>query len=720
MKYLDSLKVGKKLAIGYITVVVAVVIVAVVILISLGRLTEKFSFVVEHDLPVLENGIRLAKLMVDLETGERGFLITGKEEFLEPYHAGLKEFDSLIETEKKLVSDNPPQVKRLEEIQKHKSEWLSMVAEPVIALRYKANKANVSADNLQEVLKGGVGKGIMDTMRGIMDGMVARWHSAGNIKGVVLTDSLAKAMVDRETGERGFLITGAEEFLEPYNAGKEAFTKLIPELRALVSNAHDGTATEDEMKNDISRLEKLANEWETKAAGPEIAARREMNAQPVTFKDVVAFVETGTGKAIMDQIRGEFAAFNKLENELNLQRSADAKRMATLTMGITILLILLSVGLSLVVGIKISRSITGPLGKLLEAAEAVAGGDLDRSVETPSQDEVGTLAKAFNQMTHRLREMFAAGEEQRTEIEKRAAGEAEQRKNVQQQRDNLEKVFVQITEVAKNLSVATTEILASTSEQAATASEQAAAVSQTSSTVDQARQTTSQSADRAQEVARMAQDSSKEAEQGSRAVESTLEGVNSIKEQVQNIAENILSLSEQTQQIGEIIETVNDIADQSNLLALNAAIEAARAGEAGKGFAVVAGEVGSLAVQSRGATAQVREILGEIQKAANTAVMVTEEGTKRADLGVIQAQKAGNAIQAINRNIQNVNQTMQQIAASSREQLAGMDQINNAMESIGQATAQTEEGTRQVEEAAQNLNVLAEQLKRVVDQYKSS
>ena len=197
MKYLDSLKVGKKLAIGYITVVVAVVIVAVVILISLGRLTGKFSFVVEHDLPVLENGIELEKLMVDLETGERGFLITGKEEFLEPYYEGLKKFDSLIETEKKLVSDNPPQVKKLEEIQQLKSEWLSMVAEPEIALRYKANKANVSADKLQETLKVGVGKGIMDTMRGIMDGMVERWHSAGNINGVVLTDSLAKAMVDR-------------------------------------------------------------------------------------------------------------------------------------------------------------------------------------------------------------------------------------------------------------------------------------------------------------------------------------------------------------------------------------------------------------------------------------------------------------------------------------------------------------------------------------------
>ena len=86
--------------------------------------------------------------------------------------------------------------------------------------------------------------------------------------------------------------------------------------------------------------------------------------------------------------------------------------------------------------------------------------------------------------------------------------------------------------------------------------------------------------------------------------------------------------------VGEIVETVNDLSEQSNLLAVNASIEAAKAGEQGRGFAVVASEVRTLAEQSKRATQQIRSILGDIQKATQTAVMSTEEGTKRAKDGL--------------------------------------------------------------------------------------
>jgi len=284
--------------------------------------------------------------------------------------------------------------------------------------------------------------------------------------------------------------------------------------------------------------------------------------------------------------------------------------------------------------------------------------------------------------------------------------------------DSLRNMLNNINETTSQLSTATTQILAATSEQAATSSEQSASVSETTSTIQEVRQTAEQTADRGRLVSEMVKDATGVADDGLKATDQNMEGMNNIKEQVAAIAETILNLSEQTQQIGEIIASVNDIADQSNLLALNAAIEAARAGEAGKGFAVVAGEVRNLAEQSRQATSQVKDILGEIQKSSNTAVMVTEEGTKRAESGVKLTQRTGKAIKDIRDKIQHAAQAANQIAVSTNEQSTGMDQIVVAMDNINQAAIQADSGTKQVEEAARNLNNLSSQLKELLKKYK--
>ena len=316
---------------------------------------------------------------------------------------------------------------------------------------------------------------------------------------------------------------------------------------------------------------------------------------------------------------------------------------------------------------------------------SVALGDLTSQLlpESYTSSELQTLSNNLNAMVSKLREMT-----------------------------------LQISNANSDIANLVSGVMSSISEQIATTRQQAAAVAQTSTTVEEARQTAEQSTEQAKQVADMAEESLKAAGQGLGAVQASVGSMSDIKEQVNAIAENILSLSEQTQQIGEIISTVNDIADQSNLLALNAAIEAARAGEAGKGFAVVAGEVRNLAKQSRAATDQVRQILSEIQKAANTAVMVTEEGTKRAELGATQIGLTGEAIQAIRKQVEQVAQAAQQIAVSAQQQLAGMDQIGGAMQNIDQATIQTQAGTQQVENAAANLNDLAAQLSKLVGQYK--
>ena len=367
-------------------------------------------------------------------------------------------------------------------------------------------------------------------------------------------------------------------------------------------------------------------------------------------------------------------------------------------------------------------AVTGPLRIAAQYIQRISVGDLPAKITASYSGEFNEIINNLNHMLDLLNEMAQAvnqvakgdltiGVTPRSA--KDALGNA-----IAQMLANLHQLTGQMQEATENISKANSNISAATTEQAATVTEQAASVTETSTTVEEVRQTAEQSVERAQLVSEMASNTLKLAESGLDAVKKTEDGMLGLKDQVRHIAETILNLSEQTLQIGEIIATVNDIADQSNLLALNAAMEAARAGEAGRGFAVVAGEVRNLAEQSRQATAQVSGILSEIQKAANTAVMVTEKGTKSAEDGVKLAQATGDSIRVIREHTQQAVAAAEQIAASARQQLAGMDQITRAMGNINQGATQTQKGMQQVDQAAQNLNDLARQLTSIVQQYK--
>jgi CHASE3 domain sensor protein len=267
-----------------------------------------------------------------------------------------------------------------------------------------------------------------------------------------------------------------------------------------------------------------------------------------------------------------------------------------------------------------------------------------------------------------------------------------------------------LQETTSVLASSTSEILAAMTQQASGASESSAAVAQTVATVDEVSQTADQAAQRAKSVGESAQRAAEIARAGRQAVEESTTSITVVREQVESIAESILALAEQAQAIGEIIASVNDIAEQTNLLALNAAVEAARAGEQGRGFAVVAGEVKSLAEQSKRATVQVRQILGEIQRATSAAVIVTEQGTKQVTLTARQVTEAGQTIQTLADAVGEAAQAAAQIVASAGQQAVGMAQIRQAMTNIHEATQQNLASTKQSERSAQDLNLLGRRL----------
>lgn len=280
--------------------------------------------------------------------------------------------------------------------------------------------------------------------------------------------------------------------------------------------------------------------------------------------------------------------------------------------------------------------------------------------------------------------------------------------------DRLQSLVIEINHALRRLDSDTQAILEATSRQITMANEQDAVVTETTATVNEVRATVTETAERAQSVAETAQVSVDISRSGIDAVAETISGMELIRRRVEDIADNILVLSEHTQQIGEIIAAVNNLADQSRMLALNASVEAARAGEEGKGFAVVAMEVRNLADQNRDATVQVREILGEIQRATNSAVMVTEEGSKGVDQGQELVNTAGGSIRDLASAIEEAAMAAMQIAASTRQQTIGMDQLTQAMRTIKHATTETVSSTMQVEASVQRLREAANRLNDLI------
>ncbi|KMQ50334.1 type IV pilus biogenesis protein PilJ [Chitinispirillum alkaliphilum] len=202
---------------------------------------------------------------------------------------------------------------------------------------------------------------------------------------------------------------------------------------------------------------------------------------------------------------------------------------------------------------------------------------------------------------------------------------------------------------------------------------------------------------------------------GRKVIEETIGSMNDIQDVMKQVAQSIMNLNEQSQMVGQITDSVNDLADATNILSVNASIEAAKAGEQGKGFSVVAQEIRSLAIRSKQATTNIRQILSDIQKATSTSVLITEQAGKKVDSGVQQSFQAKEAIEVLSNNITEAAQAATQIAASSSQQLAGMDQMAEGMSSINQATQQNVSSLKELESAMRNLSELGERLNSVVN-----
>lgn len=610
-KMLQSMKFKTKLISGNGIVLFLMAIVAIVLYSSIISLNQTTIWV-NHTHDVIASGNELVAAMVDQETGMRGYLVGGLEEFLEPYNNGKRNFERVIAALKKKVSDNPAQVTRLEKIEDLAKDWDQKAAKPQIELREKVNAGDEASRNFKNIMGSVVGKQIFDSFRAEQRKLENRFKRVGNAQGINLAQSILMDMINQETGQRGFLLTGKDESLQPYHDGKNEFDKHLSELRNLQGS---GVA-----ERDIAAIEELARQWREKAAELEIEARKEMNTVGATIDELVAMVGQKKGKIYMDQLRGKVAEFIDIEEELMNQRQkgADAavgrgKFFASFG---TLFAILVGIGVIYLIIRSLLDQLGGEPALVTEMANKIAEGKLTMKVEI---GKTGLLGAMFD-MVKKLKQIV-------TEV-KMAAGN-----------------------VASG-----SEELSSTSEMLSQgAIQQSASTEEVSSSMEQMSANIQQNTDNAQQTESIAGKSAKDA----------LESGDSVKKAV-----------EAMKQIAEKIGIIQRIATKTDVLAINAAIEAANVGDQGKRFAVVAGEIRELAEKSQKAADEITELASSSVQVAEIAGKKLEELVpdiqKTADL-VQEISAASREMNAgtgqINKAIQQVDQA-NQANASSSEQMA--------------------------------------------------
>ncbi len=316
-------------------------------------------------------------------------------------------------------------------------------------------------------------------------------------------------------------------------------------------------------------------------------------------------------------------------------------------------------------------------------SEIVRKGDLTQEIKVTSEDEIGELARSFNALMKRLREIPAA-----------------------------------LRESTELLAASVADLSAFTTGQSQTLTKQAAALQETQVTAQEIKQTSLVAAQKAEAVIQVTDRADAVSRSGEAAVEQSLKALFDMRAQVEEMATRIGSLGEKTVQIGDITQTVKDLADQSNMLALNAAIEAVRSGEHGRGFSVVAREIRNLADQSIQATNRVREILEDVRTAVAGAVTMTERGSGRIEAGLTEVKTTGEKLTELSGIVKENSAVVRQINAAVGQQNAGVAQIFSAITDQNRMMEDTMKRLAQTESAVKTIEEVAIRLVKLVDEFK--
>ena len=329
------------------------------------------------------------------------------------------------------------------------------------------------------------------------------------------------------------------------------------------------------------------------------------------------------------------------------------------------------------------RSKFAPLGDLVRQAEALGAGDLSVRLNVSSNDEIGQLSRAFNQMSQALSTMV--------EHIRRASEEVNSR-----------------AQALSGLSGGAYEGM----------EQQSGEITSMAGAVEEFSATSLDIADNMGATQRLAQENAQQTQIGRSSMEEASSSLEQIAGALNSTATVINTLGQRSQEIGGIVGVITSIAEQTNLLALNAAIEAARAGEQGRGFAVVADEVRSLASRTRQATDEISSMIHSIQQETGNAISTMEQGNVLMQEGLSRNANVASALARIDEQSRSAGQQFAAITTATQEQSSTATLLSSNLQSIALANSEQREVVSNLAVTAKELEKLAADLRSEVDRFR--
>lgn len=511
---------------------------------------------------------------------------------------------------------------------------------------------------------------------------------------VVAKGELVSNVQERLSLAQGYLLTGNQNYARTF----EELTEASQEIEEQLATLSEDPVLDEYLKINENWSALIVDEVFPSYVDGEISqASRIMSSQgtPMAMSLITYLQDTASQER--ETMGSQLKEAQNLG--LELQRSVIVATLVTM-LG------------SVMVALMIARIITKPIHSLLGQVSQIAKGDLSgEDINVKSKDEIGQLAKAFDEMKSHLRSLIGKTKE----------------------------MSDQVTATAQELSASSQESVTVTNQVATTIQDVS---EQSMDTVDRAKASVIAAKEMSAGVERItfatadvsikADEAASHAEDGERSIERAIEQIDTAQHSVQQSATFIKQLGERSSEIGSILELIHSIAEQTNLLALNAAIEAARAGEHGKGFAVVADEVRKLAEESGRSANQISKMLATIQQDTEKAIQEMDKGQVEVEKGTKVVGDAGATFAKITASIAAVNEQMLDVSTATQQIARNTIELSDSIQNMEQASMQnadhsqtvaasTEEQLSSMEEiaySAEQLSNLAAGLQEEINRFK--